>query len=132
MTDKSSIDPGAVLAALTRLGPQAETAIQSALYKEGLRIMAVSQGEVPVDTGNLRASGHVALPEVAGGKVSVQMGYGGSAGSQSGKVGYAVYVHEDMDAHHPTGKAKYLEDPMKAAESGFAGRIARDIKDFAK
>jgi len=27
---------------------------------------------------------------------------------------YAIYVHEDMFAHHPVGKAKYLEDPLRA------------------
>lgn len=24
---------------------------------------------------------------------------------------YAVYVHEDLEAHHPVGQAKYLEQP---------------------
>ena len=39
--------------------------------------------------------------------------------------GYALYVHEDLQAFHPVGKAKYLTDPLKrlAAE---LGRIASD------
>lgn len=129
---RSDIDAQKVLAALQALGPKAGKAIASALYKEGNRIMGVSKEEVPVEFGNLKASGTVLLPRREGDATIVEMGYGGSAGSQGADVGYAIYVHEDMNARHPVGKAKYLEDPMKAAESGFADRIAKDIKGFAK
>jgi len=26
---------------------------------------------------------------------------------------YAVFVHENLEAHHPVGQAKYLEQPMR-------------------
>lgn len=26
---------------------------------------------------------------------------------------YAIYVHENLEAHHPTGQAKYLEAPLR-------------------
>lgn len=32
---------------------------------------------------------------------------------------YALHVHEDLEAHHPVGKAKFLEDPFR--------RLAREI-----
>lgn len=37
-------------------------------------------------------------------KVSVIVGY-----TQS----YAIYVHENLEAHHPVGQAKYLESPYR-------------------
>lgn len=36
--------------------------------------------------------------------VSVKVGYAAS---------YAIYVHEDLEAYHKTGEAKYLERPMR-------------------
>lgn len=30
---------------------------------------------------------------------------------------YAIYVHEDMEAHHPVGQAKYLEQPVRTMVS---------------
>lgn len=34
---------------------------------------------------------------------------------------YAVYVHEDLEAYHPNGQAKYLEEPVRllSAELGY-------------
>lgn len=26
---------------------------------------------------------------------------------------YAIYVHENLEAHHPVGQAKYLEQPLR-------------------
>ena len=72
--------------------------------------------QTPVDTGNLRASGHVTEPEIVNDSwLTVTLGFGGPAGSGSGQnqdVGYAVYVHEDLSKHHPIGHAKFLELPM--------------------
>jgi hypothetical protein len=42
---------------------------------------------------------------------------------------YAVYVHEDMEAIHPNGQAKFLEQPAtiyrKQMISGIAHRVSR-------
>lgn len=80
---------------------------------------------VPVDTSNLRQSGQVLLPEIKGSAVMVEMGYGGFAAD------YSLYVHEDLEAHHPRGgSAKYLEIPLKAATDGMGGRIAADLRKW--
>lgn len=111
---------------LERLGDlpdkQAE-ALGQTMYEEYEVVMTESKEQVPVDTGALRGSGHVQLPKIAGAKVEVEGGYGGpaGAGNHGGEtndehVGYAVYVHEDLEASHPVGKAKYLEDPFSAAQ----------------
>ncbi len=39
---------------------------------------------------------------------------------------YAVYVHEDLQAFHPVGKAKYLSDPARRYRS-VMGRIAAAV-----
>ncbi|MBX3139853.1 MAG: HK97 gp10 family phage protein [Trueperaceae bacterium] len=78
-------------------------------------VFAESQREVPVDTGNLRASGRVepALPE----RLTATVSYGGTA------AGYAVIVHET----HKT-KSKYLERPARAAAKDFQMAVKEALK----
>jgi hypothetical protein len=41
---------------------------------------------------------------------------------------YAVYVHENLEASHVVGQAKYLEEPARAlGASGELARIARKV-----
>lgn len=84
--------------------------------------MSQSKQIVPVDTGTLRNSGFVELPTESDGLIKVEMGYGGAAAP------YAVFVHEDMQAFHRVGQAKYLEDPVNQAKKGIADRIAADLR----
>lgn len=109
--------------ALDRYGRRAQTAIAKALYREAEGIMAQSKELVPVDTGALRSSGHVRVPELRDRSATVVLGYGGPAAP------YALYVHEDLNAFHKVGMAKYLEVPFRAAQGGMAERIARDLRD---
>jgi hypothetical protein len=76
------------------------------LYATANNIITDAKQLTPVDTGALRSSGHVQLPTVVDGHVEVKMGFGGPA------VSYATYVHEDLQAHHPVGQAKFLEIPF--------------------
>lgn len=46
------------------------------------------------------------------------IGYGGNGDPVNPKTGrrassYMVEVHEDLSVYHPTGKAKFLEDPVR-------------------
>lgn len=126
---------------IARAGQVGKSALGMALFVEGEKIMGASKLLVPVVTGNLRASGHVQLPQIAAGVVFVDLGYGGSAAP------YAVKVHENPRAgktggvsprgipypvsksgkptwsHHPLGQWKYLEQPFKAAIPGLQQRI---------
>lgn len=111
--------------ALRRLG--------GGLYKEGLGIMASSQGLVPVDTTALRSSGYVSEPRYEGKTVTVDIGYGGPAAKINRKTGestagYALYVHENLDAFHKVGTAKFLEMPFDQAAEGMGGRLGNEIK----
>ena len=52
----------------------------------------------------------------------VELTYGSTA------VDYGIFVHENLEAHHPHGKAKYLEDPMVRQVNGISGRIADKVE----
>lgn len=90
-------------------------AFRVALYREALRIFAVSQTRVPVDTGRLRASGGVTQPTASSPLVIIYYG-----------VVYAGIVHEK----HPT-KSKFLEGPFLEARTGMVQRIEGDIVRLA-
>ncbi len=75
-----------------------------------------SQELVPVRTGALRASCRVSA--------------GDTGGTVSYDTPYAVQVHEDMTAHHPSGQAKFLEQPASDGALGeqMAGKLAGQIR----
>ena len=103
------------------------------IYKEGLGIMAESQGLVPVDTSALRSSGYVGEPSIEGNEVQVVLGYGGPAAKINPKThestdSYALYVHENLDAFHKVGTAKYLEMPFDQAKEGMPARVAAGMR----
>lgn len=82
----------------------------------------VPKGHVP---GSLRASGFVHEPKREGRRISVELSFGGPS------VDYAVYVHEDPDAHHATGQWKFLESVLNESAPYMAARLAVRL-DFAK
>ena len=107
---------------LKRQGRKAQKALARALLAEGEQIMAKSKRLVPVDTGALRASGHVQLPVIRGKNVKVTLGYGGAA------VPYAVFVHEKQARHNAPTQNKYLEQPFNEAIPGMANRLAKRMR----
>lgn len=54
-----------------------------------------------------------------GGRASVTVGY-----TQS----YAVYVHENLEAKHPVGQAKFLEQPAREMAEELGDIIARAMQ----
>lgn len=114
-----------VLVNLQQEGQGAIAAVAAALYEEGERIMGEAKRLCPVDTGTLRASGHVSEPTVTPGDgVIVLLGFGGPAAD------YAVYVHERLDVHHPNGQAKFLSMPAEAAAAGMNTRVAARAREL--
>lgn len=104
---------------LERMGPGSRAALGSALYQEATEVLNASQLIVPVDTGDLKASGMVTEPTDTGTGVEVIVGYGGST------LDYALTVHEDLNAWHEEGsQAKYLEQPALEAVEGMGMRLA--------
>lgn len=102
-------------------------------------ILEESLKQVPRDTGTLASTAFYDVARNRGTKRYTYqgvVGYAGTAGSgaaydrlnpKSGaKVSsYAVRVHEDLDAKHPNGgKAKFLEDPVRAYGASNFKRVA--------
>lgn len=118
---------------LQQYGARASVSLGTQLYKEGLGIMASSQGLVPVDTAALKSSGYVSEPERKGDQIEVVIGYGGPAAKINSKTGestdgYAIIVHENLEAFHKNGVAKFLEMPFDQAKRGMGGRVAQGMK----
>lgn len=126
-----------ISAMLTEFGERAAQSLGANLYKEAQGILAASQPLVPVDTGALRSSGYVTPPQREGDTVTVFVGYGGPAAKINPKTGestdgYAIYVHENLEAHHPVGSAKFLEIPFNEATRELDARLAEGIRSDMK
>jgi hypothetical protein len=74
---------------------------------------------VPVDTGELRDSNFVDPPEQDGNTIRVRLGF---------DTEYATAVHEDLEAFHPHGQAKYVSQPLNESRNYFPDRVGRDLK----
>ena len=96
-----------------------------ALYREAQIEMTESKKRVPVDTGALRSSGVVQKPVSDGNATSVTLGYGGPS------VDYAFKVHEDLEAFHKVGQAKYLESVLMESAPNLLQRIANRLDVMA-
>lgn len=100
--------------------------IMSAAVRQEAEIEATeSKRRTPVDLGNLRASIHVEGPEILpNGNVTAAIVAGGPAAP------YAVYVHEDLNAYHKTGQAKFIESTLKESAPFLPARIAKRLRDL--
>lgn len=95
-------------------------------------IIKDSKEEVPKDTETLAKS---AFYEVQGSYKNFVgiVGYGGNGDPVNPRTGesasdYMIVVHEDLEAKHNNGKAKFLEDPVRRYASKFATRVSNFIK----
>jgi hypothetical protein len=122
-----------LLANLERTVVHVRREAQRFVREEAEAIFQESQEEVPVETGSLKASGFV--KELADGSYTV--GYGGENVQTNPKTGlstndYSLAVHERLDTIHPTGKAKFLEDPVnrhsELLEIKAAARLRRYLR----
>lgn len=96
-----------------------------ALLKEAEIEATESKRRTPVDLGNLRASIHVEGPEIdSKGNVSAAIVAGGPSAP------YALIVHEDLDAYHKVGQAKFIESTLKESAPFLPARIASRVRDM--
>lgn len=106
-------------AILTALRSTAPAHLNAALYRFACRVMTASLRLVPVDTGSLRRSHFVSAPtEQSTTTTILSAGY---------VAPYAGYVHEDMQAEHINGMAKFLEGPYLELMPTAASTIAADM-----
>ena len=84
-------------------------------------ILGNSMAEVPKDTYTLLMSAFYEVTkrtDISSPSFEAIVGYGGNGDPVNPKTGrrassYMVKVHEDLSAYHSTGKAKFLEDPVR-------------------
>jgi hypothetical protein len=77
---------------------------------------------VPVDTGALKGTITALGPYRDNDKVFTLVVAGGPAAP------YALVVHEDLEAFHAVGEAKYIERPLFESAPYIAQRVARTIE----
>lgn len=99
-------------------------------------VMNKSQAEVPAVTGTLKGSNFIEVPSVNENtkEVSIKLGYGGPADTMNPVTGemasqYMIAVHEVLHARHPTGKAKFLEDPVMNSAPELEAKVSMFVKE---
>jgi hypothetical protein len=88
-------------------------AVTRGLKKAGLQLQRWSQQIVPVDKGILKGSAFTRLTKDAGFDSEVQVGYA---------AGYAIFVHEKLDAAHGAAYNEKYAAQIEAGDSGFHSR----------
>lgn len=80
-----------------------------------------SMKKTPVRYGDLRDSHVTKGPVIRLGKISawIEVGEG---------LDYATRVHEDTEAFHPVGEAKFLESTIRESQPFILRRVANRIK----
>lgn len=96
-----------------------------ALFQEAQVEAKEAKRLTPVDTGALRASIIVTEPQRQGRRIWVTIEAGGPSAP------YGFYVHEDLEAFHRYGQAKFIEQPLNESRPYLPARIAARI-DFNK
>lgn len=111
--------------------------LAAALYTESELVMTQSKEQIPVDTGAAKNSAHVDAPKIGANEVTIEFGYGGTATKVNPKSGkptttYLIKIHEDMDVRHKVGKAKFLEDPVKAWEGDLVFKLLKRVQGILR
>jgi len=113
---------GSIERAFGKIASKTVTSAGRALREEAEIEMTEAKQRTPVDTGALRGSGRVEGPETNADEVSVTLGFGGPAAP------YALHVHENLEAFHKVGQAKYLESVLIESQPYMADRVAKRLK----
>lgn len=120
------IDAKAVLKALDAVGDDVRDSLTVVGQKFVDTVEAESIQEQPIDTGNMRGSNFNKVTR-AGKKLIFTFG---------NFADYAFWVHENLTAIHPIGKAQFLIDPILRNAPKFfddcADAVERAIKRVRK
>jgi hypothetical protein len=101
--------------------------VRGALYRvvTAKILKPVQDVRIPVATGNASRSGHVVMYK---NKLRADVVFGGpvgSGGNNTEDANYVVPLHENLDAKHPHGEAKFLENQMNEE----SGTFRQDLVD---
>lgn len=104
----------AAVTAVAGVAAKEATAMHRNLKRAGLFLRRESQKLCPVRFGKLKGSAYTRSMG-SGFKTAVEVGY---------TANYAVYVHENLNARHENGQAKFLEHPAREKKHLLADIIA--------
>lgn len=93
-----------------------------ALYQETQVEATEVKKRTPVDKGTLRGTVHVVGPVREGNRIYTLISCGGPSAP------YAVYVHENLEAFHKVGQAKFLESAIMESRPYMAARVAKRME----
>lgn len=82
------------------------------------KIMELSLVQTPIKTGKLRRSHYLKI-KISKASVEVLFGF---------KAPYALAVHERLELQHPTGKARFLSDPVLASQIPLFVTLTQKLK----
>lgn len=100
-------------------GKKKRKGFERGLKKAGLFLQTASQEIVPVEFSVLKNSAQTRAIGT-GSKFNVLVSYG---------TDYAIYVHEDLEAKHKSGKvAKFLEKPARENQDEMVAIVVVEIK----
>ena len=99
-----------------------------ALRKAGGEIIRVTIPKTPIATGELRARSFNEGPLQDDDKHVQVVGFEKHAGNWDKDNAYAVPVHENLEAHHDVGEAKFLEHGVQETESYLLKYLAKEMK----
>jgi hypothetical protein len=99
-----------------------------ALRKAGGEIIRVAIPKTPIATGELRARSFNEGPLQEGDKHMQVVGFEKHAGNWDKDNAYAVPVHENLEANHEVGEAKFLEHAVQETESYLLKYLAKEMK----
>jgi len=125
-----------LMSAVNTFGQIYTAAASEAARREAAYDLELTKPQVPIETGSLLSTGRVETDTQEGSAfVMSAIAYGGPLGTGPGQtrdVDYAVIVHEDLEAYHPHGKAKFVEDPVRGEFSSgrAASRMAATILEL--
>ena len=104
---------------LNRSASQISDTVQNALLDCGNDLQQKAVDITPVDTGALRASAFTEAE--SGSNPSVIVGY---------TEEYAIFVHENLEAHHNNGQAKFLEQPLRENADRYAEHVKNKVQEL--
>lgn len=94
------------------------------INQEHEAIMTIAKERTPVLTGALRASGHVIPPVILRRSIKSVGAFGGPSAA------YAVIVHEDLNAHHNVGQAKFYESAVRERRRNVKAAVKEAVSEF--
>ena len=121
-----------IMAALAALGDDMVPSMEAVLTEEAEDIIAAANELVPADIGNLKGAKFVEAPNVLGGDVTVEFGYGNTAtlyaksvheNQRSGQTGGRTPSGGKRKTYAKVGEWKFLETPFVASTAGWLDRI---------